>query len=276
MTLWHLVILLGLSLSLLLALAWLVAMRSGQSGWIDAVWSFAVGAGAVAAALVPLSGDEGLSERQWLVAGLAAVWALRLGGYIAGRTKGAGDDPRYAYLRDSWGAAFPARLFWFLQIQAAAALLLVLTVLLAARNPAPGLGALDWLGVVVFAVALGGAAVADRQLARFRADPGNRGKVCDRGLWRLSRHPNYFFEWLGWLAYLPIAIDAGGGYPWGYLAAIGPLFMYWLLVHVSGVPPLEAHMLRSRGAAFRDYQERVNVFWPAWPGSGTKNERQAS
>jgi steroid 5-alpha reductase family enzyme len=78
----------------------------------------------------------------------------------------------------------------------------------------------------------------------------------------MSRHPNYFFEWMGWFAYAIIAIDFSGGYPWGWLALAGPALMYWLLVHASGIPPLEAHMLRSRGQAFRDYQHRVNAFWP--------------
>jgi steroid 5-alpha reductase family enzyme len=104
--------------------------------------------------------------------------------------------------------------------------------------------------------------IADRQLAAFRDDPANKGRVCDVGLWGMSRHPNYFFEWMGWFAYTIIAIDFSGGYPWGWLALAGPALMYWLLVHASGIPPLEAHMLRSRGQAFRDYQHRVNAFWP--------------
>jgi steroid 5-alpha reductase family enzyme len=113
-------------------------------------------------------------------------------------------------------------------------------------------------------IAIVGEAIADRQLATFRADPKNRGQVCDVGLWGMSRHPNYFFEWFGWLAYPAIAIDLGS-YPWGWIALCGPALMYWLLVYASGIPPLEAHMLRSRGAAFRAYQDRVNAFWPGPP-----------
>ena len=111
-------------------------------------------------------------------------------------------------------------------------------------------------------VAVVGETIADRQLSGFRADPANKGKVCDVGLWGMSRHPNYFFEWLGWLAYAVIAVDPTSAYPWGWLALAGPVLMYWLLVHASGIPPLEAHMLRSRGDAFRAYQARVNAFWP--------------
>ena len=108
--------------------------------------------------------------------------------------------------------------------------------------------------------AIAGEATSDAQMRAFKADPRNKGKVCDTGLWSLSRHPNYFFEWLAWLAYIPIGVSLA--YPWGWLAVAGPLLMYWLLVHASGIPPLEAHMLRSRGKAFRDYQQRVNAFWP--------------
>jgi steroid 5-alpha reductase family enzyme len=112
-------------------------------------------------------------------------------------------------------------------------------------------------------VALGGEAVADRQLRGFRTDPGNRNRICDQGLWGWSRHPNYFFEWLHWCAY-PLLAIAAGWWP-ATLALIGPTLMYWLLVHVSGIPPLEAQMLRSRGEAYRDYQRRVSGFFPRAP-----------
>lgn len=257
-----LIVIVAISLCAVMTLAWLVALRTGQSGWIDAIWSFAVGGAGVAAALLPVDGSTPLPERQYLVAALAAVWSLRLGFHIVARTAAGGDDPRYAQLRREWGEDFPRRLFSFLQIQAAAALLLAIAIFAAARNPSPGLGPGDWLGLAIMAIAVAGEGIADRQLARFRSDPANRGKVCDAGLWAYSRHPNYFFEWLSWLAYAAIAIDFDGDYPWGYAAIAAPLLMYWLLVHVSGIPPLEAHMLRSRPQAFRDYQARVNVFWP--------------
>jgi steroid 5-alpha reductase family enzyme len=241
--------------------ALLVALRSGRSGWIDAIWSLATGGFGAAVALVPLA-EAQLSMRQLLVAALALAWSLRLGIHIAVRTARSGDDPRYRQLREEWGDAFRLRLFWFLQIQALVALALALSIMLAAHNPAPGLRASDWIGVAVLIAAVGGESIADRQLSAFRDDPANKGRVCDIGLWGMSRHPNYFFEWMGWFAYAIIAIDFSGAYPWGWLALAGPALMYWLLVHASGIPPLEAHMLRSRGPAFRDYQHRVNAFWP--------------
>lgn len=265
MTLPTLLVAIAIALSVVMTGAWLIALRSGQSGWVDAIWSFATGGAGVAMALVPIGGWEQPTSRQLIVAALAAIWALRLGSHIVGRTIKGGDDPRYAQLRRDWGRDFGRRLFWFLQIQAASALLLVLTIAIAAHNPAPGLRLGDVLGMAILAVAIGGEAIADHQLTRFRAEHASKGRICDVGLWGYSRHPNYFFEWLGWLAYAAIAIDLTGAYPWGWIALCGPAFMYWLLVHVSGVPPLEAHMLRSRGDAFRDYQRRVNAFWPGPP-----------
>ncbi|MBZ9674871.1 DUF1295 domain-containing protein [Mesorhizobium sp. ES1-1] len=262
MTLPALLVAVAIALSLVMAGAWLIALRSGQSGWVDAIWSFATGGAGVAMALAPVGGWHQPTSRQLIVAALAALWALRLGSHIVGRTIKGGDDPRYAQLRRDWGADFGGRLFWFLQIQAASALLLALTIAIAAHNPAPRLRPGDVLGMAILAVAIGGEAIADHQLTRFRADKASKGRICDIGLWGYSRHPNYFFEWLGWLAYAAIAIDLTGAYPWGWIALCGPAFMYWLLVHVSGIPPLEAHMLRSRGDAFREYQRRVNAFWP--------------
>lgn len=257
-----LILALALACALLMTAAWAVAESTGQSGWVDSIWSFTVGVVGVAAALMPVAGSPGISARQALVAALVALWSLRLGIHIGLRTRGGGDDPRYADLRDTWGEDARTQLFLFLQIQAACAFLLVVSILVAARNPAPGLGPLDALGVCVLLTAVLGEGVADRQLTRFRADPAHRGKVCDVGLWGVSRHPNYFFQWLGWLAYAVIALNGVGHYPWGWLALSGPAFMYALLVHVSGIPPLEAHMLRSRGKAFRAYQARVNAFFP--------------
>lgn len=265
---------LAAALSAAMALAWSIAERSGNHGWVDTLWSFAVGAAGVAGALLPASGAP-WPPRQALVAALASAWSLRLGLHILRRTLRGQDDPRYAQLRREWGEAAPRRLFWFLQVQALAALALVIAVIAAAHNPLPRLGFGDALGITLFLVALCGAAVADVELARFRADPGNRGQVCDRGLWGLTRHPNYFFEWLGWLAYPAIAIDLSGAYPWGFAALVAPALMYVLLVHASGIPPTEAHMLRSRGAAFRAYQRRVNAFWPGIPRSGDDGTGEA-
>jgi steroid 5-alpha reductase family enzyme len=252
--------LIAVALSIAMAGAWSIARKPGRSGWTDVIWSYAIGLAGVAAALAPIDGRP--SKRQWLVAILVAGWSLRLGTHIALRTKSGHDDPRYLELRREWRGRFDGRLFGFLQIQAIAAWLLSVSILVAARNPAPPLCWSDWVGAVLLLSAVIGEAVADAQLTSFRRNPANRRRVCDTGLWSLSRHPNYFFEWLGWVAYAVIAIGPGGRFGWGWLALSGPIFMYGLLVHISGVPPLEAHMLRSHGNAFRSTQRRIRAFWP--------------
>lgn len=248
------------ALSAVMALAWMVQQRTGNSGWIDTIWTFGLGAIGIAAALWPDAG--GASGRQWLVAVLIAAWALRLGGHIAHRSSHVGDDPRYAKLIADWGAAAPRQMFVLLQKQALVSIPLALTLYLAAANSAPLWRPLDVAAVVLFIVAAGGEALADHQLRQFRARHPDRAAVCDAGLWSWSRHPNYFFEWLMWVAFALLAITDA---PLSWLAIAGPLAIYWLLTAVSGIPPLEAHMLSTRGDAFRRYQARTSAFFPRPP-----------
>jgi len=257
----------GVTASLFMAMAgaWVVQRITRDCGWVDVVWSFAIGTAGMVYALAPIDGAAP-TPRAFLAATLVGLWALRLGGHLAARTAGAPhEDARYAAFRVQWGALFDAKLFGFLQIQALAAALLALSVLVAARNPAPELGVFDFAGAALIAVAIFGEGVSDRQLRRFKSYPPNRGAICDVGLWSWSRHPNYFFEWLGWLAWPIIAFDRTGAWPWGWLALTGPALMFWLLRFASGVPPTEAAMARSRGAAFARYQARVSAFFPLPP-----------
>ncbi|MDE2333986.1 MAG: DUF1295 domain-containing protein [Rhodospirillales bacterium] len=240
-------------LALAMAGAWLVQRALGNAGIVDVAWTFAQGAAGVAAGL------SANGPRGWLVAALTAFWAVRLGLHILYRNWGAHEDARYAALRTRWGRAFQARMFGFLQIQGLAASALALSFVVAARNPAPWRAA-DGLGVALFVLGVAGGALADAQLVRFRRDPAHRGAVCDIGLWRYSRHPNYFFEFLGWCCWPFLAIAPG--YGWGWVALSGPALMYWFLVHVSGIPPLEEAMLRSRGERYRLYQARTRAFLP--------------
>lgn len=254
-----------LFLSTVMSAAWLMQRATGNAGWSDAFWSLGLGAAGVGLQLVPVPGSEWPTDRQIVVAVLVGAWGLRLGSHIARRSLGGSEDSRYAEFRKEWGDDFQKRLFIFLQIQAAVGSVLALSMLLAGQNPAPGLRVQDGLAVAVLLIAVVGEGIADAQLRRFASDPANRGRVCGTGLWAWSRHPNYFFEWLGWFAYPLFAVDVTGGHIWGWLALTGPAFMYWLLVHVSGIPPLEAHMLRSRGDWFRDYRRRVPAFFPRPP-----------
>jgi steroid 5-alpha reductase family enzyme len=255
-------VLIALALSVLLAIAWAVQQRTGNSGWVDTIWTFAVGGVGAASALWPVTSGA-LPARQALIAALSLVWALRLGCHIAIRTTGITDDPRYAAFAQEWGRNAPHRMLIFLQNQAIGSIPLVFSIFVAAQVPAAELRAQDFIGVAILAIAIVGEALADSQLKRFRTDPANKGRVCDLSLWRWSRHPNYFFQWFGWLAYPVIAINAG--YPWGFAALLAPIFMYWILNYVTGIPPLEAQMLRSRGDAYRAYQAHTSKFFPFPP-----------
>ena len=252
----------AVSLSVLMAGAWMVQQRTGNSGWVDTIWTFSLGLVGAGAALWPVAGTAP-NARQWLVAGLVAIWSLRLGVHIAIRTAGVTDDPRYAAFAREWGVDSPRKMFIFLQNQGFGSIPLVFAIFVAARFPGDALRLQDYLGVAILFAGIAGEALADAQLKSFRENPANEGRVCDIGLWRWSRHPNYFFEWFGWLAYPVIALSPF--YDWGWATLLAPLFMYWILVYVTGIPPLEAQMLRSRGDRYRDYQSRTSQFFPLPP-----------
>lgn len=258
------IILASVIVSAMMMIAWTVQRATRQAGWADVFWSYAIGIGGLIVALMA-AGDAPI-ERSWLVAGMVAFWSIRLGTHILARTATASyEDPRYADLRREWGNTFQGRLFLFLQIQALCGIGLVVSVYAAAKRPGPAPSITDYVGLALLIISVIGEGIADRQLRTFTADKANRGKVCDKGLWAWSRHPNYFFEWLGWIAYPVIAISPDGGWWQGWLALIGPVLMYWLLVHVSGIPPLEIHMLKSRGEAFKSYMARTSAFFPLPP-----------
>jgi steroid 5-alpha reductase family enzyme len=251
----HLPVIIAIGLSLAMAGAWAIQRTTGLSGWIDTIWSFAVGLGGIIAAVFA----DGSFDRRMTVLVLISLWALRLGSHIGSRTKGGTEDPRYAKFIEDWGDRAATRLFVFLQIQAIVAFVLVLAVHLAAGNDAAFPRLVDVVAIIIGIVAIGGEALSDAQLARFRKTPQAKTEVCEVGLWRYSRHPNYFFEWLFWCCFPLFALAEP---IWSWLSLLAPLLMYWLLVHISGIPPLEEHMLRSRGEKFRALQRRVNAFFP--------------
>jgi steroid 5-alpha reductase family enzyme len=251
-----LLLMLAIGLSVTMTVAWAIQRMTGASGWVDMIWSAAVGIGGMAAAAFA-AGDGG---RRTAVLMIIAIWSLRLASHIAARTRGGGEDPRYEALIEEWGRSAALRLWLFLQVQAGAAFVLILAVYLAAASAEPFPRVADLLAMTVAIVAVTGEAVSDRQLSTFRKTAEAGMGVMERGLWRYSRHPNYFFEWLFWCAWPLMAISLAVG--WGWLALLAPLQMYWLLVHVSGIPPLEQHMLASRGEKFRALQARVNAFFP--------------
>ena len=248
-----LVLLCGAVGALVMLALWLRQLRTANATSVDVAWSLLIAGFALVYGLAA----EGDPLRRALVSGLGALWALRLGAHLYyDRVRpGHAEDGRYRALRERWGAAAPRGFLLLYLAQAAVALLFSLPILGAAQGgPLDGWAA---LGVLLWIVAVAGEALADRQLAAFRADPRSRGEVCRTGLWRWSRHPNYFFEWLHWFAY--VAIGQGAPLTW-----IGPPLMLLFLFRVSGIPWTEAQALRSRGEKYRRYQATTSVFLP-WP-----------
>lgn len=254
---WWLMILIGWGiLALVMAAMWLVQRRTENAGIVDVAWTLGVGALGVFFAIGSSHGDL---ERRVVVSVLLMIWAFRLGGYILRRVLTLPEDGRYQSLKQSWGEAAQTRMFRFYQLQALGSVLFALPMLLAAQGT-QSFGVLDWCACCIWLVAFAGEAVADRQLARFRASPDNKGIVCRAGLWRYSRHPNYFFEWLHWWAYVAFAMAT----PWGWLTIFAPLAMLYFITRVTGIPPTEAQAIRSRGDAYRRYQQTTSSFFP-WP-----------
>ncbi len=241
--------------AVVMALLWLLQRRTGDAGIVDVAWAAGVG---ILAAYFAWTSD-GLVERRWMIAAMAGLWAARLAGYLLVPVLRLPEDGRYRQMREEWGEKSQANLFGFFQVQAFWSVLFAAPMWLAMRNAEP-LGWTDFAGLTIFLIALGGETIADRQLGRFRNDPSTKGQVCKGGLWRYSRHPNYFFEWIHWWAYVLI----GWAAPWGYLTLAGPVVMLFFLIKVTGIPPTEANALRSRGDADREYQRTTSVFFP-WP-----------
>ncbi len=242
---------------------WTVQRSANNGGWTDVFWTYGTGATCALAALVPFGGHPAPTWRQLLVAVLVAIWSLRLGTYVAVRVAKGPEDARYAALRKDWGGRFQLNMFGLLIVQAPATALLSVSVLLAARNPLADVRWLDVLGAAILAGSILGEGLADQQMKAFKADASNKGKVCDAGLWAWSRHPNYLFEFVGWLAYPVIAVQLT--HPWTWLSLLGPAAMFTILRFATGVPPLEEAMVRSKGDAYRDYQARVSAFLPRPP-----------
>jgi steroid 5-alpha reductase family enzyme len=254
-------------LSVVMAIAWATQRRTGNTGWIDAVWTFGLGTIGIAAALAHANGRD----RPWLVTIMIAAWMLRLGVHIVRRSADLGDDPRYRKLIEGWSNDAAWQMFILLQKQALVSIPMAATLLLAAQNPEPLWRWLDVFAVMLFTAGLVGEAVADGQLAQCRRNSQSATRVCAHGLWAWSRHPNYFCEWVMWVSFALLAL---GSWPLGWLALAGPAAMYWLLTSVSGIPPLEAHMEKTRGEAYRRYQMTTSAFFP-WPPRQTGGEARA-
>ncbi len=248
-------------LCVLFAGLYFVCRHVDNYGFVDVAWAYAF---AALAAFYAWAGP-GWWPRRLVVAALVLAWSARLGTHLLRRVAGHHpvEDGRYQQLRRDWAGHFAAKMFGFFHLQAGSVVLLGIPFLLPVRNGADRFSGWELAGVALWVVALAGEAVADAQLAAFKRNPANRGAACDSGLWRYSRHPNYFFEWLVWVAYFLFAL----GSPHGWLAAISPASILFLLLEVTGIPLTEEQALRSKGDAYRRYQARTSAFFPLPPKS---------
>jgi len=243
------------------ALLYLLARRLDNYGIVDVAWALVF---APTAAFYAFAGP-GWLPRRLLIAGLAIAWSLRLGAHLWRRVAAHHpvEDGRYVQLRRDWSGAFAAKMAGFFQLQAVSVVLLSLPFLLPVANATESFHVFEIAGALLWLIAIVGEALADAQLAAFKRDPVNRGRVCDAGLWHYSRHPNYFFEWLIWVAFALIALAS----PWGWLGLLAPASILYLLLRVTGIPLNEEQSLRSKGDAYRRYQQNTSRFLPWFPRS---------
>jgi len=241
---------------LMMALGWRWQKRRRNTGIVDVLWA----AGLSGAAIFLAASGEGAPVPRMMLALLGGLWGTRLALHLWRRVSSEPEDGRYRYLREHWQDD-QRKLFGFFQFQALLVVSFAVSFLAAAWSPVPGFSGYTGVAVTLWGVSVLGESLSDRQLARFRANPANRGRTCREGLWRFSRHPNYFFEWIHWMAYIALAV----GSPLFWLSIVGPVLMYVFLRWVSGVPFTEAQALRSRGEDYRLYQQQTSMLFPWFP-----------
>ncbi|KJV32053.1 DUF1295 domain-containing protein [Luteibacter yeojuensis] len=248
-------------LTLWLVAAWVMAggwawqWRKRNAGIVDALWAAGLGVAALFTALV----GQGAPLPRVLLAVLGGAWGARLALHLWRRVRGEAEDGRYRALREHWGG-HQGKFFAFFQFQAFLVGLFAVPFIAVAAN-AEGAGGWAVVAVLTWVGSVAGESLADRQLARFRADPANKGKTCREGLWRYSRHPNYFFECVHWFTYVFLAI----GSPLAWLAWSGPVVMFLFVRFLSGVPLTEKQALRTRGEEYARYQRDTPMFFPWFP-----------
>lgn len=246
------------SVACLMLILWLIHLRTGNAAIVDAGWA---GGLALLGILYALLGG-GYRVRAVLIAGMAAIWGLRLAIYLLmTRVIGHPEEGRYQELRRQWKTNIPFKFLLFFEFQALLCVVLAIPFLLVDLNSAVEISPIEWAAVALWALAMTGEATADAQLSKFKSDPASKGHTCQVGLWRYSRHPNYFFEWLIWVAFALFALASPNGW-WGL---ISPALILYFVLRLTGIPATEAQALRTRGDEYRRYQQTTSAFIPWFP-----------
>ena len=247
--------------AVVMLILWFVQLASRDAGIVDVGWSGLLGLLALWYGLTLPSP----TTRTRIVMVLATIWAFRLALHLLfDRVLGKTEDGRYQRLRAGFGKWAQPFFFVFFQAQAILAGIFSISFWLAMQRTG-GIDAFDGMGIALWVVSVVGESMADSQLAAFRREPTNKGKTCRRGLWKFSRHPNYFFEWLHWWAY--VAFVGVSSNAW--VALLSPLLMLFFLFKVTGIPATEAQAVASRGEDYRDYQRTTSAFIPWFPKQST-------
>jgi steroid 5-alpha reductase family enzyme len=249
----------AIAIVVLMLVTWTISLAIRNASIVDIVWGLGF---VVVAWTVRLTADGDLdAARGWLLVAMTTLWGLRLAGYLAWRNLGHGEDYRYRAMRKHHGPKFPIiSLYTVFGLQGVLMWIVSLPVQLGQTDDTPDIGVLAFIGVAVYAVGLFFEVVGDAQLTRFKADPSNAGKVMDRGLWKYTRHPNYFGDCCVWWGIGLVAAETGTG----AIGLIGAVVMTILLRRVSGVVFLEKTIVKRR-EGYREYIERTSPFIPRPP-----------
>jgi steroid 5-alpha reductase family enzyme len=239
---------------MIFTIAWLIQLQTKNGAVADVVWAIT----SPLLTFVYFLIADNHSIRHTVILLLTTLWGLRLGAYLLLRSVGKPEDARYTALRKEWGSKQNLFMLRFYYFQAIAALVLSLPFAILIADPKAEIGFFEIAGIALWFVGIVGESLADAQLKKFKDNPFNKNRVCDTGLWHYSRHPNYFFEWLIWIAFFIMALAA----PWGIVSILSPIAMYYLLTRVTGIEYTEQHMLKTRGKSFADYQQTTLAFFP--------------
>ena len=240
-------------------LFWLMSIPLRNVAIVDLAWG--LGFILVANLTLILTGIEGISS--WLLPLLTTIWGLRLSGYLYWRNHGKPEDKRYQAMRQHRGDGFVYSSLWIVfGLQAVILWIVSLPVQIGIREAVPRWHALHLIGIALWLAGFLFETIGDYQLARFLADPASRGQVMNRGLWRYTRHPNYFGDFLVWWGLYLVSIAGTDVSTWWTI--IGPLLMSFFLMRVSGVTLLESTLKTSR-PGYAEYIRQTSAFFPWWP-----------